>query len=277
MSPTIKNRIKRFTLPQRLFHLLLMLSFLIQGATGLSRLYFPTPWARWLSGLFGGYESTLLVHIYVGIFMICAFLIHALYLIFKINWSAFPGSLFGPDSLLPRAKDIKDFFQHIGWFIGVTKAPRFDRWGYWEKFDYWAVFWGMVILGGTGLVLAYPLISTRFMPGWGLNIALWVHRIEALLALAHIFMIHFFIAHLRHHNFPMDRAIFEGSAKLSAVRHEKPAWINRLEEGGELEGVLVAEALPAQRIVYYMVGYIAVAAGLFLLIGALVNSPFISW
>lgn len=168
--------------------------------------------------MFGGYEAALTVHKYVGIFMICGFLIHVLYLLFRIDWQDFPRSLFGPDSLLPRPKDIKDFFQHIGWFFGMTRAPQFDRWGYWEKFDYWTVFWGMVIMGGTGLILVYSMAASRLMPGWGLNVTFWIHRIEAILAMAHVFIIHFFIAHLRRHNFPMDRAMFEGSVDIDATR-----------------------------------------------------------
>ena len=155
----------------------------------------------------------------------------------------------GPDSLVPRPADIVQFFKHIGWFLVIGKAPEFDRWGYWEKFDYFAVFWGMIILGTTGLLLAFPLSSTKVIPGWGLNVAFWIHRIEALLAMAHLFIIHFFIAHLRRHNFPMDRAIFEGSADLNAARHERPAWIARLEQSGELDSALVSEAMPAQRVI----------------------------
>ena len=135
----------------------------------------------------------------------------------------------------------------------------------------------MIILGVTGLLMAFPLASTSFMPGWGLNVAFWIHRIEAMLAMAHLFIIHFFIAHLRRHNFPMDRAMFEGSADFSSARHERPAWIARLEQSGDLEGALVADAMPAPRVIYYVFGFAAVAAGLFLLFGALINAPYVTW
>ena len=125
--------------------------------------------------------------------------------------------------------------------------------------------------------MAFPYVSTRYMPGWGLNVAFWIHRIEALLAMGHLFIIHFFIAHLRRHNFPMDHTMFEGSADLEAARHERPAWISRLRQGGELDGVLVSEAMPLQRGIAYVFGFAAVAAGLFLLIGALINVRYITW
>jgi len=110
-----------------------------------------------------------------------------------------------------------------------------------------------------------------------LNIALWVHRIEAILAMVHVFTIHFFIAHLRRHNFPMDRAMFEGSVSLNHTRHEKPAWVERLEQEGKLESALVPEAGAGKRALFLLFGYCAVAIGIFLLIGGLVNSPYITW
>ena len=277
MKLSQKTRIKRFTPLQRIFHLLLILSFLTQAGTGLARMYIETSWGKTVAGVFGGYEACRTVHIYVGIFMIFGFLLHVLYVVSKIDRKNITRSLFGPDSLLPQPKDIKDFFQHIGWFLGRNGAPEFDRWGYWEKFDYWAVFWGIPLLGITGLLLAYPLTASRFMPGWMLNVAFWIHRIEAILAMCHVFIIHFFIAHLRRHNFPMDRTMFEGSADLVATQHERPAWIARLEQTGRLDGVLVPEASAGRRAVFYLVGLIAVAAGVLLLIGGLVNSPYITW
>ena len=193
MSQPERSRIKRFTLAQRVFHLLLILSFLLQGYTGVSRMFIETSWGKGLAWVFGGYESCLTIHRTVGIFMICLLLTHVLYLVYKIDWRHFPRSLFGPDSLLPLPIDIMNFFKHVAWFLGLSKAPEFDRWGYWEKFDYWAVFWGIPVLGITGLLLAYPVFASLFIPGWGLNLALWIHRIEAILAMVHVFIIHFFI------------------------------------------------------------------------------------
>lgn len=271
-------RIRRFSPVQRLFHLFLLITFLIQSMTGLSRMYIETAWGRALSRCLGGYENARDIHIYVGLSMLCVFLIHAIYLIIKIDWKKIHHSLLGPDSLVPALIDIRRIFQHMAWFIGLKKkAPPFDRWGYWEKFDYWAVFWGMIIIGVTGLILAYSMAASRIMPGWVLNVAFWIHRIEAMLAMAHVFIIHFFIAHLRRHNFPMDRSIFEGSAGIKTVEHERPAWILRLKNEGRLNDVLVSEASLAAKIVYYVIGYIALATGIFLLVGALLNSSGVTW
>ena len=277
MNPNEKGWIRRFTPIQRLSHLMLILLFLAQGATGLARLYIETAWGRSLAGIFGGYATAGTIHKVVGILMLLAFSAHFLYMLAKIDWKRVPRMLLEPDSLVPNPRDIKDFFLHIGWFLHVTKAPRFDRWGYWEKFDYWAVFWGIPVLGITGLLLISPVFTSLFFPGWVLNVALWVHRIESILAMAHVFIIHFFIGHLRRHSFPMDLAMFEGAVSLESARHEKGVWIERLESSGKLRQALVPRASRGFRAACYFFGYAAMATGLFLLIGGLLNSTSITW
>lgn len=107
-----KKRITRFTPVQRLFHVLLMMSYLLLGATGLSRLDITSEWGRWLAGVFGGYESALVVHKYAVFFIIVGFIVHALYLLTKINTR----TIIGPDSLLPRPKDVTIFLRTSGGF-----------------------------------------------------------------------------------------------------------------------------------------------------------------
>ena len=272
-----KNRIKRFSTAQRWFHLLLLVFFLIQGSTGLARMYIETGWGQSLAAFFGGYESALTVHIWVGIFLLLLFIGHLVYLFLNLDWKNLPQLLNSPDSLLPRREDLSQFLQHLGWLIGRTEAPKFDRWGYWEKFDYWAVFWGMAIMGGTGLILAYPLAASGLLPGWTLNVVFWIHRIEAMLAMGHVFIIHFFVGHLRRHNFPMDRAMFEGSVPLAATQEEKPDWVFRLKKAGQLDSLLISGASGTRLMVFYLFGYLAIAIGIYLLIGGLINSPFITW
>jgi cytochrome b subunit of formate dehydrogenase len=272
-----RKRIRRFTPAQRIFHFLLLLCFLNQAASGLARMYIETDWGRFLASFFGGYQGSFIVHKWAGIFMLVLFAAHLIYLLVKIEWRRFPKSIYGSDSMLPRLEDIGQALQHVRWMLGSSKAPQFDRWGYWEKFDYWAVFWGMIVLGVTGLILFDSVFSSYYIPGWSINIALWIHRIEAILAMAHVFIIHFFIGHLRRHSFPMDLAMFEGSVDLESTRHEKPAWIGRVEKAGQLESVLVAESGPARRFFFYLFGYAALAFGIFLLLGGLINSLSITW
>lgn len=265
-------RLKRFTPVQKWFHVLLMLSFLIQSVTGLARMYIQTEWGMVLAEPFGGYEGALGVHKFVGLFMLFLFFCHIVYAIFIL----FAHKINGEDLIWFRGNDLKQFFAHIRWMFGGN-TPRFERWGYWEKFDYWAVFWGMIILGATGVMLYNPLDTTAYFKGWSLNVALWVHRIEACLAMLHIFIIHFAIAHLRRHNFPMDRAMFGGDTNLESASEERPAWIARLRSSGDLEQRTVEDVPVAVAAFSYLVGLSAVALGIYLVIGGLMNAFLVSW
>jgi len=265
-------RLKRFTPVQKGFHILLMLSFLVQAVTGTARMYIETTWGTMLAGPFGGYESCLVVHKYVGLFMLFLFVCHVIYVAFIV----FGKKISSDDALWPQKRDLGQFFAHLRWMLG-GKAPRFERWGYWEKFDYWAVFWGMVILGATGLMLYSPLDTSRYFKGWSLNVALWVHRIEACLAMLHVFVIHFAIAHLRRHNFPMDRAMFCGDTDLESATEERPAWIARLRTSGRLEEKTVEDASMVKAAANYVIGLSAVALGVYLVIGGLMNMGLVSW
>lgn len=178
---------------------------------------------------------------------------------------------------MPRLQDVKHLGLKIRWFLGLGPPPQFDRWTYWEKFDYWAVFWGLPLLGLTGLLLMYPIVASRFMPGWTLNVMLLLHRAEALLAMLYIFIIHFSIGHLRRGMFPMNECMFSGSVDLEKEMKEKPAWISRLREEGKLEKVMVEGPPNWYRITYFIFGYAALLTGLYLLINIFVYRTYIEW
>lgn len=265
-------RLKRFTPVQKAFHAMLMLSFLVQAVTGTARMYIETNWGRTLAHPFGGYEQCLIVHKYVGLFMLFLFICHLAYVLFIVMSK----KVHSDDGLWLQKKDVREFFTHLRWMFG-GEAPRFERWGYWEKFDYWAVFWGMIILGVTGLMLYAPLETSRYFKGWSLNVALWVHRIEACLAMLHIFVIHFAIAHLRRHNFPMDRAMFCGDTDLESASEERPAWLARLRTNNELNEKAIDDVSSIRVVVTYAVGLGAVALGISLVIGGLMNAGLVNW
>jgi cytochrome b subunit of formate dehydrogenase len=146
--------------------------------------------------------------------------------------------------MLPTRKDFSDFYGSIKWFLGIGERPAYGRWTYWEKFDYFAVFWGIAVIGTTGLTLWFPEFFTRFMPGSFLNIATIIHSDEALLATGFIFTVHFFNTHLRPEKFPMDIVVFTGRMPVEELRQDKPMEYEALVQSGELEKNLV-EPYPA--------------------------------
>lgn len=270
-------RIVRFSIFDRLFHVGIMVTFLTQAVTGMGRLLYTTAWGKGVVNLFGGYEGATTVHNTVGILMIIGFVIHIAYVLAKVEWKSWHRSLFDADSLVPRWADAVHLGQKIRWFFGLGPPPAFDRWTYWEKFDYWAVFWGLPLLGVTGVLLMYPQVTSRIVPGWVLNVLLLFHRAEALLAMLYIFIIHFTIGHLRRGMFPMNECMFAGSVELEEEAKEKPLWIARLQEEGRLEEVMVAGPPHWYRVVYFIFGYLALAVGLFLLLTLLIYRNYVEW
>jgi cytochrome b subunit of formate dehydrogenase len=264
-------RIVRFSIFDRLFHVFIMVTFLVQAVTGMGRLLYNTKWGKGVVSLFGGYDGATTVHNVVGILMIIGFVIHIAYVLAKVEWKAWRRSLFSPDSLMPRLEDARHLGRKFRWFLGLGPPPAFDRWTYWEKFDCWAVFWGLPLLGLTGLMLMYPIAVSRIMPGWILNVLVLLHRAEALL---YIFIIHFTIGHLRRGMFPMNECMFAGSVELEKERQEKPLWIARLQEGEE---AIVPGPPPWFRILYFVFGYTALIIGLYLPINIFLYRNYIEW
>ena len=125
------------------------------------------------------------------------------------------------------------------WFFGRGERPSFDRWSYWQKFDYWAPFWGAGVIGLSGMMLFSPTLTATILPGSVFNIATIVHAEEALLATVFLFTVHFFNAHFRPDKFPMSTTIFTGVIPLDEFKHEHKVEYERLKASGELEKHLV--------------------------------------
>jgi cytochrome b subunit of formate dehydrogenase len=231
--------IRRFDGQMRLMHVVIMVSFLGLSATGLPLLFSDAPWARLLAMLFGGFHGAGLVHRLFGAVLLMAVVWH----VTNIFWRAFVrgerGVLWGPTSMVPQPRDVADFYHQLKWFAGLGPQPRFEHFTYWEKFDYWAVLWGTLLMGAAGLILWFPRAASLVLPGWMFNVALFVHGAEATLAIGFIFVIHFFNGHLRPGKFPMDLVIFTGSVSDHELREERAAEYARLAESGTLAELIV--------------------------------------
>ena len=238
MAEDAPRYVRRFDAFDRVLHAFLMLSFLGLAATGLPLLFSDEPWARTLTRLLGSFEIAGWVHRVCASLLIAVFIIH----LTRITRRLLRGEvslLWGPNSMVPQPRDVRDLIGHFRWFLGQGPRPRFDRFTYWEKFDYWAVFWGMGIIGASGLLLWFPEFFARFMPGWVFNVAMLVHGEEALLAVGFIFTMHFFNGHLRPEKFPMDPVIFTGRLTVDELREERPEEFARLERQGHLDAIRV--------------------------------------
>ena len=177
----------------------MIVSFLSLATTGLTLKFSYTGWAVLLSRLLGGFQTAGYIHRTAAVLMFGVFSTHLynLYQLKKSEYKSWWALLFGPNTMLPTRQDLRQFLATMKWFLGRGPRPQYGRWTYWEKFDYFAVFWGIAIIGSTGLTLWFPVFFTRILPGQFLNVATIIHSDEALLATGFIFTVHFFNTHLR--------------------------------------------------------------------------------
>jgi cytochrome b subunit of formate dehydrogenase len=252
----------RFDRYQRFTHGFLMLSFLGLAGTGMPLLFSDQRWAWWLSRLWGGFETSATLHRVFAVVMIATFTAHVARIVHRVYVRKDYGALWGPNSMVPQPRDVVEMYEHFRWFVGRGPRPRFGHFTYWEKFDYWAVFWGMLIIGGSGLMLWFPAFFTRFLPGWTLNIAMLVHGEEALLAVGFIFTVHFFNGHLRPEKFPMDLVIFTGRMPRHELDDERSGELEALQREGRLRGVLTGPPSPRSVVIGRVIGTTAVTVGL---------------
>ncbi len=240
----------RFTPFERFLHLMMVTSFLALVITGMPLKFYYTDWAHTMFRLLGSAEVARTLHHYAAVVTFAYFILHLMALLHgfwrnrgnlrdpatgRITLRRIWGIIFHPDSMVPSLQDWRDFVAHNKWFFGKGPKPQFDRWTYWERFDYFAVFWGVAIIGFSGLILWFPKFFTLFMPGWIINIAMVVHSDEALLAAGFIFSFHFFNTHFRIEKFPMDTVIFSGRISKTEMLHERRRWYDRLLAAGKLD------------------------------------------
>jgi len=241
-----KRYVVRFSRLNRALHVFMILSFITLSLTGMSLKFSYTGWARVLSQFFGGFESAGFLHRFAAVVMIIVFVIHLVEIIRlkKKEFKSWKELLLGSNSMMFNKKDWQDITGSLKWFIGIGPRPEYGRWTYWEKFDYFAVFWGMCVIGSTGLILWFPEFFTNFFPGWFLNVATIIHSDEALLATGFIFTVHFFNTHLRPEKFPMDIVIFSGRVSLEEFKLDRPAEYKEMVANGDLDKHLVEEYPP---------------------------------
>ncbi len=261
--------VERFNRGERWAHTALIVCFMALSVTGVAWMYIETGFGKALAWPFGGAEGAVWVHRLFGLILLAIFAIHVGYMI-RFALSGKRGRLSGPDSLVWTWSDFKAIHQHMAWLVGRREHPVFDRWSWWRKFDYWAVWWGLVIVGTTGLVMFDSVLTTSVLPGWLMNVARWVHKVEAILAMAHIFVVHFFIESYRPSAFPLNAHIFHGAAELEAVEEEHPAWVERMRAEGKLEQRMIVQPPRAVQMAFFGFGLAMVALGVLLLVGMLV-------
>lgn len=192
--------VQRMDLNQRMQHLVLMASFIVLAVTGFA-LKFPT---TWYAHLMGSEDVRRLVHRGAGVVMLAGGIYHLWYV------AATPSGRRLLLDLWPRWQDVRDVFTNAGHLLLGRKHARFGRFGYPEKIEYWAVVWGTVVMGVTGLAIWFKVDVTQTLPRWVVDVAVTIHYYEAILACLAILIWHFYHVMFDPDVYPMNFAWLNG-------------------------------------------------------------------
>ena len=255
--------VRRWSPGWRLAHLVFALSLMGLVLTGMTVFYANTAWALAIANLLGGPKIAAIIHRVLAVIFVSIFMVHLAIFLARTDWKKF--KWFGPNSLVPNWQDLKDCVNMFKWFFGLGPRPVFDRFTYWEKFDYWAPFWGVTIIGGSGLMLWFKSFTAAYLPGWVFNVAMIAHGEEAVLATGFLFTVHFFNNHFRPDKFPLDTQMFTGVLPLDEFRKEHTVEYDRLVKTGELEKYIVDAPSAPLTLGSKILGFTLIIVGLFLL------------
>jgi cytochrome b subunit of formate dehydrogenase len=227
-----EKSVVRFDLHQRIQHWFMLSGVILLGITG-----WPlrgagdaaaANYSRAFMKVFGGAEGAAVWHRVGAVLIIISSVYHLFYLTFLAAKKRLPFSM------LPMPKDALDIRDNILFMLGVKKErPKFDRYMYLEKFDYWAVFWGIVMMVGTGFIFWFPVFFVKYAPSWLVTVAQIIHGEEATLAILFLFVVHFYNVHLKPSIFPMNWAWLNGRISVDMLKHEHPLEYERLK--GEID------------------------------------------
>ncbi|UCH20794.1 MAG: cytochrome b/b6 domain-containing protein [Deltaproteobacteria bacterium] len=225
----------RFTVNQRFQHILLAILVIVLVLTGMPLKFPQAFWAHQIYSVFGGIRIAPFVHKTAGTMLVLLFVYHLIYLVYtfyqgqviplkkknELSIGKILKTLIS-HPIVPNLKDIKDILNLLKYLLFLTnKRPEGAVFTWKEKFDYWGPFWGIAIMGSTGLLMWNKELFTKFLPGELINFALIAHSDEALLAALFLFIWHFYNVHFSTSVFPMDTVFITGylSEKMMVEEH----------------------------------------------------------
>jgi len=220
----MKDYLVRFSLRQRLEHLAVMILFTVLALTGFPQKFYESGLSHAIVNAVGGLDRVRYLHRIAGILFSVATVVHIAVatLTVLLRRSGL--------TMVPTKQDFRDSIQQIGWYLGLAKEPaKFDRYDYRQKFEYWGMVIGSLVMVVTGLILYLPIPFTRLFPGELVPVALVAHSNEGLMAFLVVITWHIYNAHLSPDVFPFDTAIFTGKISRERMHHEHPLELARME------------------------------------------------
>jgi len=213
--------IVRLSLNQRVQHWVLLGSFAVLAVTGFALTY-PDSWLAWLLGSSEAFRRTL--HRMAGAALIGLGLYHLIYSAFT------PEGRQAVRDFLPGKQDAKDVLLNLRHHLGRTpEKPRFGRLNYADKAEYWALVWGTVLMGLTGLMMWFPVAVTRLLPRWAVDIATAIHFYEAVLAVLAIFVWHLYFVMFDPDVYPLNWSFWDGKMSKQQYQHHHPQHFEEMQ------------------------------------------------
>ncbi len=231
----------RFSKAQRIEHAVLIASFTILAITGLVQKYSSNALSEGLILIMGGIQGTRVIHRIAA----TVFLLEAIYHIVVVGYKLFV--LRVAPTMLPGVKDATDAIQSVTYNLGVSKkAPRMPRYNFAEKAEYWAMIWGLVLMGLTGLMMWNPIMTANLLPGQFIPAAKIAHGMEALLAVLAIIVWHFYHVHLKNFN----KSMFTGKISHHEMVEDHAAELEQIEAGHATRASVSEKDLARRRKIY---------------------------
>ncbi len=213
----------------RVQHLLLTILLTVLAVTGFALMYHENSLAQWLIRMEGGVHNRGIVHRIAAVLLMANLVHHVIYMLFSREGKPELRRLF------MTKRDIDDFLQSLRYNLGTAEEyPRFGKYGYKEKFQYWGAAAGIILISLTGLMLWGEEFSMRLFPKFVLDLALIIHGYQGLLAFLILFLWHLYNVHLHPSVFPMNPSWITGKVSVEWMREEHPLEYEKLKEEGVL-------------------------------------------
>jgi len=226
-SPATGRSFERLTLFQRVQHWVMLATFLVLALTGLPMRF---PNVAWLGGIYsavGGLVVARTIHRTAAVLMVADGLVHLGYLFALLVQHRFRVLAAWP--MIPTWKDARDWWATSLYYFGLRKTlPDYDRFNFREKFDYFAVFWGLPVMMLSGLILWFPVLFGNMLPDIAIPMAYIAHSDEAILAISAIVVWHFYNVHYNPDKFPMSWVWLTGRISEEEIVREHPLEYERI-------------------------------------------------
>jgi formate dehydrogenase gamma subunit len=217
----------RFSAFQRIQHIALFVSFLLLAITGLPMRFPEVEWLSVVYRLVGGLPVARIIHRSAAALMILGGIVHLVYLLVLLVQHKFRVLEAWP--MIPTWKDARDWWETSLYYFGLRdELPQYDRFNFREKFDYFAVFWGLPVMMFSGLVLWFPVYFGNLLPNLAIGMAYIAHSDEAILAISAIVVWHFYNAHYNPDKFPMNWVWWTGKLSEEEIQKEHPLEYERI-------------------------------------------------